>query len=68
MKKLLLTLVLGTASLMNAQVSVGIRIGPPPPPRVVRVRPNAPGPGYTWLDGYWFVDGGRYRWHDGRWR
>ena len=67
MKKMLLALLLGTAALVNAQVSVGIRIGPPPAPRIVRVRPLAPGPGYTWLDGYWYAEGGRYRWHDGYW-
>jgi len=67
MKKLLLALVFGAATLMNAQVSFGIRIGPPPPPRVVRVRPIAPGPGYNWIDGYWYADRGRYRWHNGYW-
>ena len=67
MKKLLLALLLSGSALMNAQVSLGIRIGPPPPPRVVRVRPISPGPGYSFVDGYWFADGGRYRWHDGYW-
>jgi WXXGXW repeat (2 copies) len=68
MKKLLLGLLLGAATMMNAQVSIGIRIGPPPPPpRVVRVRPAMPGPGYIWVDGYQYVDGRRYRWHDGYW-
>jgi len=66
MKKLLplLLLALGTAF---GQVSIGIRIGPPPPPRVVRVRPVAPGPGYAWVDGYWYVVSGKYRWHEGYW-
>ena len=67
MKKMLLALLLGTAAMMNAQVSFGIRIGAPPPVRVMRVRPVAPGPGYIWVDGYWYVDGGRYRWHNGYW-
>jgi len=67
MKKLVLALLLGAATLVNGQVAVGIRIGPPPPPRVIRVRPVSPGPGYLWLDGYWFADGGRYRWHNGYW-
>lgn len=54
-------------SVMHAQISVGISIGHPPPPRVVRVRPVAPGPGYFWVDGYWYPVGGRYRWHQGYW-
>jgi hypothetical protein len=49
------------------QVSIGIRIGAPPPPRVVRVRPSTPGPGYVWIDGYWYAVGNRYKWHEGYW-
>ena len=52
---------------MFAQVSIGIRIWPPPPPRVIRVVPRSPGDGYVWIDGYWYVVDGRYRWHDGYW-
>lgn len=66
MKKLLAAMLL-TAGLGFGQVSLGIRIGPPPAPRVVRVRPVAPGPGYFWVDGYWYPDGGRYHWHEGYW-
>src|SRR5260370_5823665 len=50
-----------------AQVNLGIRIGPPPPPRVVAVRPVPPGPDYVWVDGYWYPVDGRYRWHEGYW-
>ena len=66
-KRLLLAIAFGGSLLLNAQVSVGIQIGAPPPPRVIRVRPLAPGPGYVWLDGYWYVQGHHYRWHDGYW-
>ena len=66
MKKLLAPMLL-TAGLGFGQVSIGVRIGPPPPPRVVRVRPVAPGPGYFWVDGYWYPVGHRYRWHEGYW-
>ena len=66
MKKLLAMLFLGAVA-MFGQVSLGINIGPPPPPRVVRVRPAVPGPGYYWVDGYWFPVGNRYRWHEGYW-
>ena len=67
MKKLLAALIL-TAGIGFAQFSVGVHIGEPPRPRVVRVRPNAPGPGYTWVDGYWYPVNGRYVWREGFWR
>ncbi|HYW46266.1 MAG TPA: YXWGXW repeat-containing protein [Bryobacteraceae bacterium] len=67
MRTKLLAVALLAAGSIFAQISVGIRIGPPPPPRVVRVRPVAPGPGYVWLDGYWYAVGSRYRWHAGYW-
>lgn len=60
-------LLLFTVASCVAQVSVGISIGAPPPPRIVAVRPAMPGPGYAWVDGYWYVVGHRYRWHDGYW-
>lgn len=68
MKKLILAFaLLGAGSVFGADISIGIRIGPPPAPRVIRVRPTAPGPGFLWVDGYWFPVNGRYRWHDGYW-
>jgi hypothetical protein len=65
-KKLLAIALLAIGSVL-AQVSIGVRIGPPPPPRVVRVRPPIPGPEYVWVDGYWYAAGNRYKWHDGYW-
>jgi hypothetical protein len=67
MKKLLAAMVLIAGLGFGAQVSLGIRIGPPPRPRVVRVRPPAPGPDYFWVDGYSYPVGNRYRWHAGYW-
>src|SRR5438477_12274782 len=67
MKLKLLALVLLAGTMLSGQISVGIRIGPPPPPRVVRVRPVSPGPEHVWIDGYWYPVGNRYRWHDGYW-
>jgi WXXGXW repeat (2 copies) len=67
MKKLLAALVLTAGLGFGAQVSLGIRIGPPPSPRVLRVRPRAPGPDYFWVDGYWYPVGNRYSWHNGYW-
>lgn len=61
-----LALLMG-GSILSAQISVGVRIGPPPPPRVVHAVPRSPGPGYIWVDGYWYADGRRYKWHDGYW-
>jgi WXXGXW repeat (2 copies) len=63
----LLTLILAAGgSAFGAQVSIGIRIGPPPPPRVVYVVPR-PAPEYVWIDGYWYIVKNRYRWHEGYW-
>src|SRR5712671_7690160 len=67
MKKLLAALVLAAGLSFGAQVSLGIRIGPPPAPRVERVRPPVPGPDYFWVDGYWYPEGNRYQWHEGYW-
>jgi hypothetical protein len=69
-KLLAVAVLLGGMSIcgpLAAQVSFGITVGAPPPPRVVRVRPVMPGPGYSWVDGYWYPVGGHYRWHDGYW-
>jgi hypothetical protein len=67
MKRKLLALALLSVGVMFAQISVGIQIGPPPQPRIIRVRPVQPGPGYSYVDGYWYANNGRYNWHDGYW-
>ena len=67
MKKKLIALTLLAGGALFGQVSVGIRIGPPPPPRVVRVTPVRPGPDFFWIDGYWYPVGNHYKWHDGYW-
>ncbi len=59
-------LLLGVAATGHAQVSFGIRIGPPPAPRAYHVAPQ-PGPDYEWVEGYWYPQGSHYRWHDGYW-
>ena len=66
MLKNLLLMILLAAGVALADVSIGFSIGPPPPPRVL-VQPVAPGPGYFWVDGYWYPVGRRYRWHNGYW-
>ena len=72
MKKLISTLCLAAVLLSGgvasaAQVSIGVRIGPPPAPRVVRVLPHRPGPDYVWVAGYWYPVRNHYVWHDGYW-
>ena len=64
---LLAAMLLVGLSAFGAQVSVGVRIGPPPPPRAVHVMPARPGPDFAWVEGYWYPVEGRYRWHDGYW-
>jgi len=65
--KSLLTLLIFTAASAVAQVSIGIQIGAPPPPRVIRVQPPRPGPEFVWVEGYWYPVGNHYKWHDGYW-
>jgi WXXGXW repeat (2 copies) len=60
------TLLLGGASVARAQVSFGIRIGPPPAVRVEH-RPARPGRDYVWVSGYWYPEHNRYVWHAGYW-
>jgi hypothetical protein len=64
---LLAVFLLAGASASQAQVTLGIRIGPPPQPRVVRVVPRSPGDGYVWVGGYWYPNGRHYAWHAGYW-
>ena len=63
----LVLMLVGVESRVDAQVSIGIRIGPPPAPRVVRVQPLRPGPDFVWIEGYWYPVGNHYRWHNGYW-
>ena len=83
MKSKLLALVFlaGTASSMFAspRAVVGVRVGypyapapgamyaAPPAPVVTAYAPPMPGPGYTWVGGYWRPAGPRYAWHAGYW-
>jgi hypothetical protein len=64
---LLASLLLAAGSVFGAQIDIGVRIGPPPPPRVVRVRPASPGPDFVWVEGYWYPTGHSYKWHEGYW-
>lgn len=52
---------------ISVQIGVGIRIGPPPAPRVVVEPCPSPGPDFIWVDGYWYPAYGHYRWREGYW-
>jgi hypothetical protein len=67
MKMKLLALMLLAGGSVFGGITLGIHIGAPPAPRVVAVRPVSPGPGYTFVDGYWYPVSGHYKWHDGYW-
>jgi hypothetical protein len=67
MKGKLLALILLAGGVAFGQISIGIRIGAPPPPRVVRVVPTRPGPEFIWVEGYWYPVGNHYKWHGGYW-
>jgi hypothetical protein len=57
MKKTIAVLMLLAGGLMAApRVTIGIGFGAPAP--VVVARPVCPGPGYTWVDGYYAPTGG----------
>ena len=74
MKKKLLALALLTGSSLFAgpRFAFGFSFGapayyPPPPPPVVAAVPPYPGPGYYWVNGYWFWNGPRRVWRPGYW-
>ena len=62
----LAVLLLVPAASANAQITIGVRIGEPPEPRVYRV-PARPGPEFVWVEGYYYPERGHYVWHDGYW-
>ena len=66
MKKRLLAMAFLAAAMVFGQVEIGVHIGPPPRPRVI-VRTASPGPGYSYVEGYWYPVSGHYKWHNGYW-
>ena len=82
MKTKLLTLLLlaGCSLFARGHFSVGIGIGSyrypyyapvpvyyGPPVPVVAYGPPCPGPGYSWVSGYWYPAGRRHVWRAGYW-
>ena len=58
----------GSVVAAEAQVSIGIQIGPPPPAQVVYVAPPPPPEReFVWVEGYWYPVRHHYVWHDGYW-
>jgi hypothetical protein len=58
---------LATAISSSSSAQVSIYIGSAPPPIRYEERGAMPGPGYTWIEGYWAPNGHRYSWVQGRW-
>ena len=75
MKTKLLAMMLLAGSSMFAQTrfSIGVGFGGhrggfyQAPPSYASNIPPCPGPGYTWVDGYWSQDYGRNTWVSGYW-
>jgi hypothetical protein len=69
-RAMLVALVLGTGAAWplaaQAQVSLDVTIGTPPPAARVEVVP-APRHGYVWAPGFWSWDGHHHVWHEGYW-
>jgi len=76
-KLLALLLLAGGSMFAGTRVFFGVGIGggggygyyapPPPPPPVLRYLPPAPGPGYAWVNGYYYPVGPRWVWRAGYW-
>ena len=74
LKILAVALIAGGTMFAQTRLSVGIGVGGygpgayPPPAYAQTYAPPCPGPGYTWVDGYWAPQGGRNVWIAGFWR
>jgi hypothetical protein len=69
---LAVALIAGGSMFAQTRLSIGVGIGGYgpgryPPPVYAQYAPPCPGPGYTWVDGYWGPQGGRNVWFDGYW-
>jgi hypothetical protein len=64
-------LLAGSSLFAGTRVFIGVGVGgypaAPPPAPVVAYAPPCPGPGYTWVGGYWYPAGARYVWRPGHW-
>jgi hypothetical protein len=68
-------LLAGATMFAGPRVYVGAGLGvpapvvtyAPPPPSVVAYAPPMPGPGYSWVAGYYYPAGPRWAWQTGYW-
>jgi hypothetical protein len=72
---LAVALIAGGTMFAQPRVAIGIGVGgygpgayPPPAYAADQYIPPCPGPGYTWVDGYWAWQGGRNVWIAGFWQ
>ena len=61
-------LLTATALATPAHAQVTVYIGSAPPPVRYEARPRAPGPGFSWIDGFYEPYRNQYRWHPGYWQ
>jgi len=72
-KLLAMMLLAGSSMFAETRFSVGVGFGGhgggfyQAPPSYASNIPPCPGPGYTWVDGYWSQDYGRNVWVSGYW-
>lgn len=66
MKLLAMVLLVGGAVFAQPRFSVGIGFDQAPPAYASNI-PPCPGPGYTWVDGYWSRNYGQPVWIAGYW-
>ena len=74
-KLLGLMLLAGSSLFAGPRVFFGFSVGggpryyapPPPPPVAYYAPPVAPGPGYGWVNGYYYPSGPRWAWRQGYW-
>jgi hypothetical protein len=65
--KLIFAALLATAIVGTSSAQISVYIGSAPPPLRYETQGPMPGPGYTWIEGYWVPNGHHYRWVQGRW-
>ncbi|MFO0559633.1 MAG: hypothetical protein U0269_16565 [Polyangiales bacterium] len=66
-----LAAVLASATDASAQVTVNTQLGATvqvaPPAAITEAQTPSPGPGYTWVAGFWSWNGSQYAWTAGHW-
>jgi hypothetical protein len=65
--KWLYGLLLTAAFTVPSFAQVSVYLGSPPPAFRHERRGEAPGPGYSWVEGYWTPNGRHYAWVGGHW-